>query len=159
MEHKNLWPLEGQAPPEDHLLEFGKAREVTAGDDLTIVSWSAMVHVCADAAAALADEGIGAHLLDLRTLWPWDKEAVFASVRRTGRLLIVHESVTVGGFGAEVAAEAAGHLFSALRAPVRRLGSPRIPISYAPNLEDQARVKQEDILAAAREMMAEGRRA
>ncbi|MEE8555392.1 MAG: alpha-ketoacid dehydrogenase subunit beta, partial [bacterium] len=129
MEHKNLWGSKGEAPPDDHVVPLGKARTVTPGEHLTIVSWSAMVHTCADAVARLAAEGVSAELIDLRTLWPWDKEAVYGSVGRTGRLLIVQEAVSVSGFGAEIAASVAQDLFAALRAPIRRLGAPRIPIS------------------------------
>ena len=118
------------------------------GRDVTIVSWSRMVHLCAGAAAALGEAGISAEVIDLRTLWPWDRERVFASVARTGRLLVVHEAVAVGGFGAEVAATVAEEL----GAPVRRLGAPRIPIPYAPPLEDRARVTEDMIAAAVREM-------
>ena len=153
MEHKNLWGLEGEAPPEDHIIPLGKARTVTPGDHLTIVSWSAMVHTCADAVAGLAAEGVSAELIDLRTLWPWDKEAVYGSVGRTGRLLIVQEAVSVSGFGAEIAASVAQDMFAALRAPIRRLGAPRIPISYSPPLEDTVRVGVENIVAAARSLV------
>ena len=145
MEHKNLWGLEGEVPDGDHLVPFGVARTVREGRGVTIVSWSAQVHVCAKA----ADE-LDAELIDLRTLWPWDREAVFASVARTGRLLVVHEAVAVAGFGAEVAATVAERM----RVPVRRLGAPRIPVGYAPPVEDAARVTRAMIVDAAREMMA-----
>lgn len=150
MEHKNLWPLEGEVPDGDDVAEFGKARVVRDGKDVTIVSWSAAVHTATEAAAALAGEGIEAEVLDLRTLWPWDKNAVFSSVERTGRLLVVQEAVAVAGFGAEVAATVAENLHPALKAPVKRLGAPRIPISYAPVLEDQVRITADAIAAAAR---------
>lgn len=153
MEHKNLWGIKGEAPPDDHIVPLGKARTVTPGEHLTIVSWSAMVHTCADAVARLAAVGVSAELIDLRTLWPWDKEAVYGSVGRTGRLLIVQEAVTVSGFGAEIAASVAQDLFAALRAPIRRLGAPRIPISYAPPLEDVVRVGVENIVAAAQSLV------
>ncbi|MCZ6747950.1 MAG: alpha-ketoacid dehydrogenase subunit beta, partial [SAR324 cluster bacterium] len=153
MEHKNLWGLEGEAPPDGHIIPLGKARTVAPGEHLTIVSWSAMVHTCADAVARLTAEGMSAELIDLRTLWPWDKEAVYGSVGRTGRLLIVQEAVSVSGFGAEIAASVAQDLFAALRAPIRRLGAPRIPISYAPPLEDVVRVGVENIVAAARSLV------
>ncbi len=145
MEHKNLWGMEGEVPEGEHLVPFGQARVVREGRDLTIVSWSAQVHVCAEAAAEL-----DAELIDLRTLWPWDKAAVFASVAKTGRLLVVHEAVAVAGFGAEVAATVAERM----RVPVRRLGAPRAPVGYAPTVEDAVRVTARMIVAAGRGMLA-----
>jgi pyruvate dehydrogenase E1 component beta subunit len=91
---------------------------------------------------------VSVEVIDLRTLWPWDRDTVFASVARTGRLLVAHEAVQVGGFGAEIAATVAEHLHKALKAPVRRLGAPRAPISYAPPLEDAVRVTPAMIAAA-----------
>jgi pyruvate dehydrogenase E1 component beta subunit len=97
-------------------------------------------------------------VIDLRTLWPWDRDAVFASVAKTGRLLVAHEAVQAGGFGAEIAATVAEALDADLKAPVRRLGAPRIPVAYAPPLEDKARVTADQIAAACRELVAGGRR-
>ena len=149
MEHKNLWGLAGEVPEGDErTIPLGAARVERAGTDVTVVSWSRMVQTCARAAATLEEEGISPEVIDLRTLWPWDRERVMDSVARTGRLLVVHEAVAAGGFGAEVAATVAEEL----GAPVRRLGAPRIPIAYAPPLEDQARVTDEMIAAAVREM-------
>jgi acetoin:2,6-dichlorophenolindophenol oxidoreductase subunit beta len=152
MEHKGLWALEGEVPDGDVTVPFGEARLVREGGDLTVVSWSAQVHVCASAAERLAERGIEAELIDLRTLWPWDKARVLASVERTGRLLVVQESVSVAGFGAEIAATIAERLHKALKAPVKRLGAPRAPISYAPPLEDAVRVSEAMIIAAAEGM-------
>ncbi|HTN12759.1 MAG TPA: transketolase C-terminal domain-containing protein [Acetobacteraceae bacterium] len=149
MEHKNLWPLEGEVPDGEHLLPFGAARRVRAGGDITLVSWSAQLHACAEAAEALAADGIGVDLLDLRTLWPWDRTAVLDSAARTGRLLVAHEAVAVAGFGAEIAATVAEHT----GARVARLGAPRAPIGYAPTLENAVRVTPLAIAAAARRMM------
>lgn len=112
-----------------------------------------MRHDCVRVADELAAEGIEAEVIDLRTLWPWDRESVLASVERTGRLLVVHEAVAVSGFGAEIAATVAERLHFRLKAPVARLGSPRIPIAYAPTMENEARVSGERIAAALREMM------
>ena len=111
------------------------------------------MHAATAAAESLAGEGVEAEVIDLRTLWPWDRAAVFASVERTGRLLVAHEAVQVGGFGAEVAATVAEHRFGALKAPVRRLGAPRVPIAYAPPLEDLLRVTPARIAEAARAIM------
>lgn len=152
MEHKGLWPLEGEVPEGEHLVPFGEANVLREGRDLTIVSWSAQVHICATAAEALAAAGVEVELIDLRTLWPWDKARVLASVEKTGRLLVVQESVSVAGFGAEICATVAEALHGRLKAPARRLGSPRIPISYAPPLEDKARVMEAQIVEAARGM-------
>ncbi|TDR93427.1 alpha-ketoacid dehydrogenase subunit beta [Enterovirga rhinocerotis] len=149
MEHKGLWPVEGEVPEGDHLVPFGKANVLREGRDVTIVSWSAQVHLCMKAAEQLAKDGIEAEVIDLRTLWPWDKDRVLASVEKTGRLIVAQEAVSVSGFGAEIAATVSETLHGALKAPVKRLGAPRIPVSYAPPLEDKARVTADQIAAAA----------
>ncbi len=153
MEHKGLWGLEGEVPEGDVVIPFGKARIERPGSDVTIVAWSAVVHAAAEAAERLGDEGVSVEVIDLRTLWPWDKAAVLASVEKTGRLVVAHESVAVAGFGAEVAATVSERLFGKLRAPVRRLGAPRAPISYAPPLEDEIRVTSDGIASAVRELV------
>ena len=93
-------------------------------------------------------------MIDLRTLWPWDKSRVLASVRKTGRLLVTHEAVAVAGFGAEVAATVAEHAAASLRSPVRRLGAPRAPIAYTPPAENAIRVTATMIADAVTEMVA-----
>lgn len=153
LEHKNLWGVEGEVPDGEHLIEIGKARVACSGKDITLVSWSATVETCLAAAETLARDRIEAEVIDLRSLWPWDKAAVLASVEKTGRLLVAHEAVQVGGFGAEVAATVAERAHGMLKAPVRRSGAPRAPISYAPNLESEVRVKPAQIAAAARAMV------
>ena len=152
MEHKNLWGFEGEAPDDDPI-PLGVARIARTGRDLTIVSWSSTCHKVMLAAVTLEEEGLEAEVIDLRTLWPWDKSTVLDSVEKTGRLLVAHEAVQVGGFGAEVAATVADRAFSSLRAPVKRIGAPRVPIPYAPPLEDLLRVTPERIAAVAREVM------
>ncbi len=144
MEHKNLWALEGEVPAGEHLVPFGRARVVQEGRGVTVVSWSAQVHVCAEAVRDL-----DAEVIDLRTLWPWDRDTVLASVAKTGRLLVVHEAVTAGGFGAEIAATVA----EATGARVRRLGAPRAHIAYAPPVEDAVRVTAAMVAAAVRGML------
>lgn len=150
LEHKNLWPLEGEVPEAEEVAEIGRARRLRFGNDLTLVSWSASVHAAAEAAETLADEGIDVDLLDLRSLWPWDKEAVLESAARTGRLIVAHEAVRVSGFGAEIAATVAEEL----GIPVARLGAPRIPVPYSPPLEAELQVTAEAIAAAARRLLA-----
>jgi pyruvate dehydrogenase E1 component beta subunit len=154
MEHKNLWGLEGEAPEGEHLVPLGQAEIAREGRDLTLVTWSAMRHVSLAAAERLAGQGIEVEVIDLRTLWPWDREAVLASVEKTGRLLVAQEAVSVAGFGAEIAASVAEALHARLAAPVRRLGAPRIPIAYAPPLEDRARVSEDQIVEAVQDMIA-----
>ena len=152
MEHKNLWGFEGEVPDDDPI-PLGVARIARTGRDLTIVSWSSTCHKAMLAAVTLEEEGLEAEVIDLRTLWPWDKNTVLDSVEKTGRLLVAHEAVQVGGFGAEVAATVADRAFSSLRAPIKRIGAPRVPIPYAPPLEDLLRVTPERIAAVARELM------
>ena len=149
MEHKGLWGLEGEVSEDaEHVEPIGVARIARDGGDVTIVTWSRMVHVAESAAATLAEDGISAEVIDLRTLYPWDREAVFSSVQKTGRLLVVQEAVQVGGFGAEVAAEVTEQMFGELKGPVRRLGAPRIPVPYAETLEEVVWVTEEQIVAA-----------
>lgn len=145
LEHKELWPIEGEIL-DTEALPIGRARTMRHGRDLTIVSWSRSVHECAQACAELAAQGVEAELIDLRTLWPWDRETVLASAARTGRLLIVHEAVQVAGFGAEIAATIA-ELAPEVR--LARLGAMRIPVGYSPGLESQARLSVAAIVARA----------
>ncbi|MEO8247923.1 MAG: transketolase C-terminal domain-containing protein [Burkholderiales bacterium] len=144
IEHKTLWGMSGEV---DETLEvpLGKAALRRSGKDLTIVSWSRQVQICAQACEQLAAQGIEAELIDLRTIWPWDRQAVLDSCAKTGRLLVVHEAVQVAGFGAEVAATAA----EATGCRIKRLGAPRIPVGYSPVLEAQSRVGVGAIVSAA----------
>ena len=148
LEHKELWATSGPVV-RGSKVPLGKAALLRAGRDLTLVTWSRQ---CADALAAanvLSRDGIEVEVIDLRTVWPWDRDAVLASATRTGRLLVVHEAVQVAGFGAEIAATVAEQADVA----VARLGAPRIPIGYAAVLESQARVSVDAIVARARKMI------
>ena len=147
MEHKELWGVEGEVQSGVEV-PLGKANVLREGADLTIVTWSRGVSVALDAASTLAKEGVSATVIDLRTLWPWDKEAVYASAAKTGRLLVAHEAVQAAGFGAEIAASAA----EATGCRIARLGAPRIPVGYAPVLEAQSRVGVDAIVAAAKKL-------
>jgi pyruvate dehydrogenase E1 component beta subunit len=153
MEHKVLWPLEGEVPDGDQVVPIGKARVARAGKDLTLVTWSAAVHVAMQAAVELDRAGVEVEVIDLRTLWPWDKAAVMASVERTGRLLVAHEAVSVAGFGAEIVATVCETLHGRLLAPPARVAAPRIHIGYAPTLEDEVRVTPQRLIAAATRLM------
>lgn len=149
LEHKELWARTGEVES-GALVPLGSARVVRSGNDLTIVSWSRAVHTCTEATATLATDGITAEVIDLRTLWPWDRETVLASAARTGALLVVHEAIQVGGFGAEIAAAAA----EATGCRIRRLGAPRIPAGYARTLEAEAKITADGVVAAARALIA-----
>lgn len=135
-------------PGDDYVLEFGKARRVREGSELTIVTWGAMVERCEQAAAEFS-----ADILDLRTLLPWDRDAVMASVRRTRRCLIVHEDLISAGFGAEVAAVVAETCFFDLDAPVSRLAMPDIPSPHNPALMEWALPSVETIRMKAAELI------
>ena len=150
MENKELWSLEGEVDDAAAAYVPGRARIARRGKDLTIVSWSAAVHSAARAAEQLAGLGVGASLIDLGSLWPWDREAVLQDCARTGRLLVVHDAVQAGGFGAEIAATAA----QATGCQVARLGAPRIPVGYATSLETVARIQPAAIVQAAQSLMA-----
>lgn len=156
LEHKDLWPLQGEVDERAAPIPLGRADIVREGADVTIVTWSRMRHVCAEAADMLAAEGVSVELIDLRTLWPWDRGAVMASARRTGRALVVHEAVRVAGFGAEIAAEIAEELWGELRAPVRRIGGPRLPTPFSKPLEDLCRVTAADVMRGVRALVAGG---
>lgn len=145
LEHKTLWGERGEVDPSLRV-GIGRAATLRAGSHLTLVSWSRQVGVCARACEQLAAQGIEVELIDLRSLWPWDRDTVLGSCAKTGRLLVVHEAVQVAGFGAEIAASAA----EATGCRVRRLSAPRIPVGYAPVLEAQSRIGVDQIVAAAR---------
>ncbi len=133
-EHRSLlMTSDGSAryPGDDYVLPFGRARVLREGSDLTVVTWGAMVHRCAEAAAAFGER---VELIDLRTIAPWDKAAVLASVEKTGRCLVVHEDSLTAGFGAEIAATLASDCFWHLDAPVERLAPADIPVAYHTDL-------------------------
>jgi pyruvate dehydrogenase E1 component beta subunit len=150
-EHKLLYRVKGPVPEELYAEPIGKAAVRRRGTHLTIISYSAMVGRALEAADKLAAEGVEAEVIDLRSLRPLDDETIFESVRRTGRVLIVHEAVRTGGFGGEVAARIAeSDVFDFLDAPIRRLAGRETPIPYNRNLERSAVPQVEDIVAAAR---------
>jgi pyruvate/2-oxoglutarate/acetoin dehydrogenase E1 component len=143
MEHKELWASEGDVP-DGRRIALGTADIRRAGADATLVTWSSTVHAALAAAESAAKRGLAVEVIDLRTIWPWDRDAVLASAAKTGRLLVAHEAVQAGGFGAEVAATVAEEL----GIPVKRLGAPRIPVGYSKPLEDEARITPDKIVAA-----------
>lgn len=149
LEHKHLY-FQGynrsNDPGPDHVVPFGKAAIRRTGTDLTIVTWGALVHKCLEAADRISRRmQVETEILDLRTIMPWDREAVLASVRKTGRLLVVHEENLTAGFGGEIASTVAEQAFEWLDAPVRRLGAKDTWVGYAPALEDAALPNTSDV--------------
>jgi len=132
------------------LVPLGKARVTRPGDDLTIVTNAATVQLALAAADRMAEEDVSVEVIDLRTLIPFDRETVLESVKRTGKVLIVHEDNLTGGFGAEVAAIIAEDAFEYLDAPVRRVAAIDTPIPFAPPLEREYMPLEDDIVAAVR---------
>jgi acetoin:2,6-dichlorophenolindophenol oxidoreductase subunit beta len=147
MEHKELWGLQGEVDTA-RAVPLGQGRKLADGNDLTIVTWSRGVGVCQEALDGGAFGAVKPDIIDLRTLWPWDREMVFESAARTGRLLVVHEAVQVAGFGAEIAASAAEHT----GCKVKRLGAPRIPVGYAQVLENESRLSVGKLMTAIAEV-------
>jgi acetoin:2,6-dichlorophenolindophenol oxidoreductase subunit beta len=138
----------GPVPDDEHVVPIGKAAVLREGRDLTLVSYAKTVGHCMQAAQSLQEQGVSAEVIDLRTLKPIDEATVLASVRKTGRLVVVHEANRLCGVGAEIAAIASEKAFAALKAPVVRLGGPDAPAASSWVLE-QAGVPQPDAIAAA----------
>jgi acetoin:2,6-dichlorophenolindophenol oxidoreductase subunit beta len=149
LEHKALWGIKGTVDTDAPLVPIGRADKVQRGDDVTIVTWSGMRVECIKAADTLRQRGIAVDLIDLRSLWPWDRDMVMDSVSRTGRLVVAQEAVRVGGFGAEIVAEVSEELWAKLRAPIRRLGAPRCPVPFSMPLEEACRISADMIVKAA----------
>lgn len=155
-EQRALYNTKGDVPDGLKAAPLGEGRVVREGTDLTIASYMKGVHQATEVAERLeAEDGISAEVWDVRSLVPFDRSGLRASLEHTGRLLIVHEAVTRGGFGAEIAAIAADDCFDLLRAPVRRVGALAAPIPYAPELENTVLPGPERILEAARALLGE----
>jgi 2-oxoisovalerate dehydrogenase E1 component len=155
LEHKHLYRQaynKSQYPPDGFMIPFGKAKTVREGTDLTIITFGALVQRSVVAAKQAEQQGINAEVIDLRTLAPYDFEAVARSVKKTNKLLVVHEDTRSHGFGAEVAARVADELFEYLDAPVRRVAALDTFVAYAPQLEDAILPQSEDVLRAITEL-------
>ena len=153
IEHKLLYRTKGLVPAGEYLVPLGKADVKRDGTDVTIITWSREVLFSLDAAAKLAEEGISAEVIDVRSLVPLDKETILASVRKTRRCLVVHEAIKRGGYGGEIAALVAEEAFDDLDAPPRRLAGLETPIPYAQPLELGVVPQTADIVRVARELV------
>ncbi len=158
LEHKYLYrlpELRETLPDEDYIVPIGKAIVRREGEDMTMLTYGAMVHQCLKAAQALADEDdLSVEVVDLRSLAPLDRETIIDSVKRTNKVLIVHEDTLTGGIGAELAAILAQDVFEYLDGPITRVAAPDVPYPYAPPLEEAFLPNADKILSAARTLAA-----
>ncbi len=156
-EHKKLYRLprlREELPEDDYIVEIGKARIAREGRDLSIITFGAQVLTALDAAAELEREGLDVEVIDLRTLAPLDKEAILQTVKKTNKIMILHEAARTGGIGGEIAATIAEEAFEWLDAPVVRLAAIDTPVPYSPPLEEYHLPQIKDVLAAARKLAA-----
>lgn len=154
-EHKYLYRrIKGVMPAGDHVVPIGKARTARDGTDVSIITYAATVHKSLEAAEKLAAEGVSVEVIDLRSLAPLDDEAIFATVRKTNRVLIVHEDTRTGGIAGEITARINETCFAYLDAPVLRVTAHDIPLPYAPPLEDFVLPQVDDIVTAVRRLVA-----
>jgi pyruvate dehydrogenase E1 component beta subunit len=152
IEHKMLYGVEGGVPEESYTIPFGQADVKREGRDVTVVATAAMVHKALAAADELAQEGIEIEVVDPRTLSPLDGEGIIASVKKTHRLVIVHEEVRQAGSGAEIAAIAAEEAFDYLDAPIKRVAAPFTPVPFSPALEGEFIPNEAQIVTAVRQV-------
>src|SRR5690606_15439772 len=147
-------PARRPEPHAEYLVPFGKASVVREGTDLTVVTWGAIVYKALNAAKALEKEGVSVEVNDIRTILPLDSETILASVKKTNRVLVAYEDHEFMGFGAEIAAQVADRTFEYLDAPVKRVAGAFTWIPYADPLEKLVLPQDDDVLAAAREVLA-----
>jgi 2-oxoisovalerate dehydrogenase E1 component len=156
-EHKGLYRASFAVAPEpdsDFCFPFGVAKNVKEGSDISVITWGMMVHRSLEAARKLEEHGTSVEVLDLRTLNPLDTDAILNSVRKTGKVLIVHEDTLTGGFGAEIAAIVASEAFTRLDAPIKRVAAKDAPVPYGPTLENAMLPQTADIVKALEELTA-----
>ncbi len=154
LEHKMLYAMEGEVPEGAYTIPFGQADIKHEGEDVTVVATANMVHTALGAAETLAAEGISLEVVDPRTLYPLDGETIFASVKKTHRLVILHEEVKFAGSGAEIAAQVAEEAFDYLDAPILRVAAPFCPVPFSPPLEKAYVPSEQQLIDAVRKVMA-----
>ncbi len=140
-------------PPDNFIIPFGKAKIRRPGNDITIVSYGTTVHLSLFAAEELAKEGISVEVIDLRSISPWDRETVFDSVKKTGRVIVAHEDKVFGGFGGEIASEIGTEMFSYLDAPIQRIGSRNVAVGFAKSYETAVLPNKNDIIDVLRKTL------
>jgi pyruvate/2-oxoglutarate/acetoin dehydrogenase E1 component len=153
-EHKLLYrKIKEDVPADDYVVPLGQARVARQGTDVSVITYGAMVYVALEAAEKLAPNGTSLEVVDLRTLVPLDRDAVLTSVRKTSRVILLHEDTRTAGFAGELAALIASEAFDYLDAPILRVTSPDCPVPYSPPLEDEFLPNCDDIVKAARQLM------
>jgi pyruvate/2-oxoglutarate/acetoin dehydrogenase E1 component len=153
VEHKYMYPMKGEVPEEEYTLPFGVADVKREGEDVTLIATSYMVHKALNVAEKLGKEGISVEVVDPMTLVPLDKEGILNSVRKTGRVVIVHEAVERGGIGGEIAAIIADEGFAYLDAPIKRVGAKNVPIPFPSVMEDFVLPSEEGIESTVRGLL------
>lgn len=154
VEHKFIYDLEGEVPEDIYSIPLGKADVKRQGSDVTVIATMAMVHKALEAAEELSKEGISVEVIDPRTLQPLDGETIIESVKKTHKVVIVHEAVKFAGPGAEIAAMIAEEAFDYLDAPIKRVAAPFTPVPFSPVLEQEYIPSKEKIIAAVKEAVA-----
>ena len=150
-EHKHLYRrIKADVPDERYSIPIGKARTHQEGSDLSVITWGAMVYTAEEAAKSL--DGVSVEIIDLRSILPWDKQAVLESVRKTSKVLVLHEDTRTGGFGAEIAATIAEEAFEDLDAPLMRITAPDSPVPFSPVLEKAYLPQVEDVVRGLKEL-------
>ena len=152
-EHKGLFPLKGPVPEGEHIVPIGKAAVSREGSDVTLVSYSMMMHRVLEAAEALEKEGISAEVIDLRTISPLDMETIYKSVAKTHGLVVDHEPVRKRGKGEDIAASISEKMVDDLDATIRQMRSPFVPVPFSPSLERLVKITPEQICQAVREIL------
>jgi len=153
IEHTKLYPSKGEVPTGEYTVPFGKADIKRSGSDVTIVTYSRMLFIALQAAHTLAQDGIEAEVIDLRSLRPLDIETVAKSVHKTNRVMVLEEDWQAGGMGAEIASRIYEESFDDLDAPVARLAAAEVPLPYAKNIEREAYPREEHVTRAARQLL------
>ena len=154
-EHKFLYRrIKAVLPSEDYIVPIGKADVKRAGNDISVITYGAMVHLALEAAQVLEKEDIDVEVVDLRTLIPLDKETIYGSVRKTSKAIMLHEDNKTGGIGAEIAALVAEECFDCLDGPILRIAPPDTPVPFSTPLEEYFLPKVSDIVGAARKLAA-----
>ena len=154
-EHKFLYRrIKEELPAEDYTVPIGKAAVRRSGSDISVITYGAMVFLALDAAKELEKEGIDLEVVDMRTLLPYDKDSVLESVKKTNKVILLHEATRTGGFAGELAATISEEAFEYLDGPIRRITAPDTPVPYSPPLEEFFLPKVSDVIDVARELNA-----